>query len=151
MGSMKPLLATLVLLMVLSMSPARAADPLEALQGKSRPLLLFAKSRSDASLEKQLELLRSRRSDLSERDMLVLVSEGDEDTIAAIGYTPVPAGANRDLRARFLPSTRGLVVILVGKDGDEKARWDKPVDPDEIFALIDAMPMRQREMGAATN
>ena len=46
---------------------------------------------------------------------------------------------------------KGLTVILIGKDGGEKGRWSQLVDPDEVFALIDAMPMRQREAGDATN
>jgi len=37
-------------------------------------------------------------------------------------------------------------VVLVGKDGGEKLRRGAAVDIDEIFSVIDAMPMRQREM-----
>ena len=29
-------------------------------------------------------------------------------------------------------------------DGAEKGRWTQPLDPRELFDLIDAMPMRQR-------
>ncbi|MGJ8654921.1 MAG: DUF4174 domain-containing protein [Akkermansiaceae bacterium] len=36
-------------------------------------------------------------------------------------------------------------IILIGKDGKLKKRWDK-LDFKAIFALIDTMPMRQREM-----
>ncbi len=36
-------------------------------------------------------------------------------------------------------------MILMGKDGEEKIRWQK-VNLTEIFAVIDGMPMRQREM-----
>lgn len=128
-----------------------AADSLAGLKGEKRALLLFAKSRSDASFDKQLEILRERRPDLAERDLLVLATQGTQDTIPAIGYTALPSGTARDLRERFQPSTKGLTVILIGKDGGEKGRWSQLVEPDEIFALIDAMPMRQREIGEATN
>ena len=38
-------------------------------------------------------------------------------------------------------------VALVGKDGEVKARWSSIVDPGRVFERIDAMPMRQREIG----
>lgn len=123
------------------------ADPLEPLKWKQRPLLLFAKSRSDASLDKQIDLLRERRSELRERQMVVLRSAGNEETRAAIGYVSLPSGSARQLRRRFQPRRSGLTAILVGKDGTEKARWERLVQPDEIFELIDSMPMRRREMG----
>ena len=37
-------------------------------------------------------------------------------------------------------------AVLVGKDGGAKHRWSAIVEPAEIFGLIDAMPMRIREM-----
>lgn len=37
-------------------------------------------------------------------------------------------------------------VVLIGKDGTEKARWKEPVAPEKVFALIDTMPMRRAEM-----
>ena len=36
--------------------------------------------------------------------------------------------------------------MLVGKDGTVKHRSGEPVEPDELYALIDEMPMRRREM-----
>ena len=45
-----------------------AADSLKALQWEKRPLLLFAKSRSFAPLDQQVDLLRSYRPDLEERE-----------------------------------------------------------------------------------
>ena len=44
------------------------------------------------------------------------------------------------------PRPVAFAVTLVGKDTGEKARWTEIVDPAEIFARIDAMPMRRREM-----
>ena len=39
-----------------------------------------------------------------------------------------------------------FAAILVGKDGTEKFRSDEPVRPETLFGLIDAMPMRRREV-----
>ena len=130
--------------------PATAlADPLAGLRGEKRVLLLFSKSRSLSTLDRFVDLLRERRPDLEERDMVVLVTAGSDPTYSAIGYTSLPSGANRDLRRRFAVPVRGgsgLVAVLVGKDGTEKARYAGVADPDAIFALVDSMPMRQREI-----
>ena len=40
----------------------------------------------------------------------------------------------------------GSQVLLIGKDGGVKLRSTEPVSTDELFALIDSMPMRRREM-----
>lgn len=40
-------------------------------------------------------------------------------------------------------------VSLIGKDGHLKSHWEAPVIPEEVFSMIDAMPMRQSEMRAS--
>ncbi|MHA4842598.1 DUF4174 domain-containing protein [Flavitalea antarctica] len=37
-------------------------------------------------------------------------------------------------------------VLLIGKDGGVKATWNRLINTNELFALIDAMPMRKSEM-----
>lgn len=123
-----------------------AAEPLKHLQGDKRPLLLFAKSRSFAPLDKQVDLLRGYRPDLEDRDMVVLSTTGSQETSATIGYVSINRGTARELRKLYKPESRGLTIILVGKDGGEKARWQQVVDPQVIFDLIDSMPIRQDEM-----
>ena len=36
--------------------------------------------------------------------------------------------------------------VLIGKDGGVKRRWAEPLNVDDLFQTIDAMPMRQYEM-----
>jgi hypothetical protein len=50
------------------------------------------------------------------------------------------------LRKRLSVPSGRFTVILIGKDGGEKIRQGSSVDLKEIFAIIDAMPMRQQEM-----
>jgi len=147
---MKTVLSTLAVLAAALLTPfgtpAMAADSITALIGKKRPILLFAKSRSFAGLDKQVDLLRDYRPDLQERDIIVLTTISNQETSAAVGYLPISRGTARQLKRRFEPDLKGLTVILVGKDGTEKARWNHAVEPQIIFDLIDSMPMRQDEM-----
>ena len=63
-------------------------------------------------------------------------------------FTP---GVEREIVDRFgLESgRRGIAAALVGKDGGVKARWSEIVEPDAVFDLVDAMPMRIREVREA--
>ncbi|MGB2203635.1 MAG: DUF4174 domain-containing protein, partial [Pseudooceanicola atlanticus] len=40
----------------------------------------------------------------------------------------------------------GFEMLLVGKDGGVKMRAGEVIPPETLFATIDRMPMRQREM-----
>lgn len=51
-----------------------------------------------------------------------------------------------ELRAGFRVRAEEFCVVLVGKDGGVKLREAAPVEADRVFALVDSMPMRQREM-----
>ena len=144
--SLLALLTTVFAAFALGSTIAVAAEPLKHLQWEKRPLLLFAKSRSFAPLDRQVDLLRDYRPDLEDRDMVVLSTTGNQETSAAIGYVPINRGTARQLRKKYEPDSKGLTVILIGKDGGEKARWKQVVDPQEIFDLIDSMPMRQDEL-----
>lgn len=81
---------------------------------------------------RQSRLFEPVRSELLERDLVVLPVEGKDEL---------------QLRKRFRLS-QGFALILIGKDGGEKGRWTTPVLPREIFQLIDTMPMRRSEMSS---
>jgi len=135
---MKKIIVSILVVFALLSGGAWAADPLADLVDKKRPLLLFSKSRSDAGLDKQVELLRQVRPELRELGIIVLRTSGREETRSVIGYTPINIGTARKLRKRFEPSDDGLVVILLSMDGSEKKRWDGLVQPEEIFDFIEA-------------
>lgn len=77
----------------------------------------------------QLQLFRDARHELNERDIVVI--DVDDD---------------RSLYARYRVTEGVFTVILIGKDGTEKLRRNEILPPDELFAIVDAMPMRKAEM-----
>ena len=77
-----------------------------------------------------MELFRQAEAALRERDIVVL---SDLDP-----KNPGP------IRQTFSPG--GFKLVLVGKDGGVKLEKDAVLQPEELFAVIDRMPMRQREM-----
>ncbi len=80
----------------------------------------------------------------SERDLL----RGDllETGTGSFGGGPVSYGQVSAARKRFQIEAGRFTAILVGKDGTVKHRAHTPVTPENLYALIDAMPMRRREM-----
>lgn len=95
-----------------------------------RVIVLLHHSEVRAALEQQLQILRADLNGLEERDLLVYSSD--------CGKAPQ--------LCREYGAGEGFVFLLIGKDGGEKLRSDLPVSLDRLFALIDAMPMRRREI-----
>ncbi|MDP9455643.1 MAG: DUF4174 domain-containing protein [Actinomycetota bacterium] len=117
---------------------------LDAHRGRHRLFLIFAASPRDEDFARQESLLKSGADGFAERDLL----RGDlfEDGTGGFGGEAVPAGDAAAVRERFGAEPGSFAALLIGKDGTVKHRFGEPVGPGEIYALIDAMPMRQREM-----
>jgi len=92
----------------------------------------------------------------TERDLVIIEQREDISYIV----TPPPAGqpAARHLLSSAVNSTKKRSIaaiagcgdetgyVLIGKDGTRKQRWDEFPPQDELFGVIDAMPMRRFEM-----
>lgn len=131
--------------------PALAADgdaPLAQERGKTRPLIIIAPSTVDpalVSLKKALDEPANREA-FAQRNMVL--------------YTVVNTIGERNGKTMDAQSTMALIrelklgagvqtkVILVGKDGEKKIEKSGTVDPKDIFATIDQMPMREQEASA---
>ncbi len=117
-------LRKLSLIMVLVTAPAYAADSTELFgdlsqyQWKNRILLITSPSESDNLYRDQAASLLKVYPGLLERDLIVLTRFGE---------------------AKFS-------VTLIGKDGGVKLQREELLSTAELFAVIDAMPMRRAEM-----
>ena len=83
-------------------------------------------------------------------DARVLVISGPDDSYQvhrqdALLADQEPALRERKLEVRHEHDER-FSAVLIGLDGTEKKRWTGPVDPREILAIVDEMPMRQEEI-----
>ena len=117
---------------------------LNAYQWKNRLLLLFAASEEDQAYLTLKKEIDRQAMEVKDRDILVFyVLERGESRLDKERLTPDQA---LFLKKRLSVTSGRLTIILIGKDGGEKIRQESPVDLKEIFAIIDAMPMRQLEM-----
>lgn len=112
---------------------------LKSLRWQKRVLVLSAPSVSDNQMAAQMEAIRGYEADMAERDLMAVILTPDR---AYAWPETVQAAWRQELG---LPSD-GFALRLIGKDGSVKRRADAAVPMTEIFAQIDGMPMRRREM-----
>ena len=117
---------------------------LNAYQWKNRLLLLFASSEEDQAYLTLKKEIDRQAMEVKDRDLLVFyVLERGESRLDQERLNPHQALFLK--KGLSVPPGR-FMIVLIGKDGGEKIRQQSPVDLKEIFAIIDAMPMRQLEM-----
>lgn len=136
----------IALLVISTITMTASANPLSAYRWNARPLLVFAPEEADTHLQAMRRALAQRRCGLADRDMVIVEVLGQSS--GGAGGQPIDARAAAALRREFDVAERAFSVILVGKDGGEKLRASEPPALDEVFTLIDGMPMRRREMRA---
>lgn len=136
--------------LLLFAAPVFAADsdtPLAQERGKTRPLIIIAPTPSDPSLVKLKKALDEpvNREAFAQRNMVL--------------YTVIGLAGERNGKSLDTQATMALIrelslgagarnrVILIGKDGEKKIEAET-IEPKEIFATIDQMPMREKEATA---
>lgn len=115
---------------------------LEEKKDHRRVLLLYGRDASSGSpgqhyLIDQQEALNEVRDGLTERDMDVIV------LIASEVSEPDRQFLMHDFK---LVPHEDFLGWLIGKDGGIKDTFKKPVSADDLFKLVDSMPMRKQEM-----
>ncbi|MGB0571156.1 MAG: DUF4174 domain-containing protein [Alphaproteobacteria bacterium] len=109
----------------------------------NRPVIVFTPEATDPLLAAQRASLDPDGERFRDRDMVLIEVTGD--TVSVNGR---PAhGADADgLRARYQVDRETPRAVLIGKDGGVKLRSGTAFSADELFATIDAMPMRNLEI-----
>ena len=129
-----------------ALEPAQAmAAELSDYLWKRRPLLLFAPSESDPRLIETMRRIEASQCDFVDRDMVLgrIVTEGT----SSLDGNVVDNNQAQMLFSDFGIGADSFSVVLIGKDGGEKLRANDVPDLQAIYAVIDGMPMRGREMG----
>lgn len=140
-------LAVIVIAAGTALGPARAlAAELSDYLWQRRPLLVFAPTDNDPRLEETLSRIEATRCDFADRDMVLgrILTEG---TSTLDGHV-VDANQAQRLMSQFGVGADSFSVVLIGKDGGEKLRVNDVPNLQTIYAVIDGMPMRAREMSA---
>lgn len=117
---------------------------LSVFQWKNRLLFLFASNRSHPMFDALHQSLAARQSEVAERDLVIF--EILESAASSMNDEAIDSETAHRLREKFGIHRAEFTVILIGKDGGIKLIQKKQTQLDDIFALIDSMPMRREEM-----
>ncbi len=98
-----------------------------------RMVLVFGNN--STLVQRQLAALQKDSTGLAERDLIVRQPKPGDDLYQTYYITP----------------NEPFTVILIGKDGGEKYRSASILTTNRLFAMVDAMPMRQAEIRQTKN
>ena len=111
---------------------------------RNRLLMVFSSSQEDSNYHSLMEEVRDQQNGLRDRDILLfeILEKGE----SRLDNSPLKKDSADFLRGQFGIHPGQFCILLIGKDGEEKRRWQSVVGLGVIFSVVDAMPMRQREM-----
>ncbi|MUP45298.1 DUF4174 domain-containing protein [Gramella sp. BOM4] len=137
----------ILLICCVIMSQAIFGQSLDKYQWKHRLFLVFTEEAESNLLQEQLKLLKKKKEEFEERKLkLIHVIPGKQRELL-----PVQTQWQNSELFQQKKKDSGFEVVLIGLDGGAKLREPKIVQPEEIFDLIDSMPMRQAEMRRKNN
>lgn len=136
-------------------APPAKADPLKDYLWEQRVFVVFAPDADNLDARKQIKWLELHKGDFAARDMILILAYNSPDAVLTNDLqghisTDFPHSA-ATLFERYRADRRKFSAMLVGKDGGVKARYEHPTRADDIFGLIDTMPMRARELEKEKN
>jgi hypothetical protein len=107
-------------------------------EDRSRLLLVFAPDENSKELQTQYAELERDTAEVNGEDVNVVYVVGDRPVKLPPPEAKTESAAN--LRKHYHVDATGFRVVLVGRDGWEKARWQEPTDPHVIIDHAADMP-----------
>ena len=149
---LKAILLAMLMVALLSVAGGRNAAAtsldLAQFQWKNRLLFLFSPARSHPFFDGLHRALVARQAEVTDRDLVIFeILEFEPSNMDAADLEPQTA---QFLREKFKVSQGQFTVILIGKDGGIKLDRQNETRLEDIFSLIDSMPMRRQEMRQKT-
>jgi hypothetical protein len=139
------ILTVIVIASIFTSQPATTMDvDITHLQWKKRLLLVFAADNAQSNFQGLANEISSRQADVDDRDLVVF--EILESGTSRMNRSRIEPQKAASIRKQFGIEPDEFTVILVGKDGGIKLKRNDQVRLEEIFQLIDSMPMRQDEI-----
>lgn len=142
--SMNKIIKTIVLLLIPMLTFGQSEDVLQPYLWKNRLLIVFAPSSRNLDYQKQMSMIEKASTGFAERHLIVF-SVFENQGITST-HQSLDSHTCKKLYKKFKVSKDKFTIILIGKDSGEKYRKNTILTAEELFAVIDAMPMRKAEM-----
>jgi hypothetical protein len=134
---------TLLVLFCLSMTQFSNGQHFTDYRWKSRLIVIKTTSKKDSLASQQLNRFKNLSKEIIERKLILFQVTNDSMTRYDEFITEVTIQKQRGKRAYKIAR---FEVLLIGLDGGIKSRFKEPVNAQQIFSIIDAMPMRQSQV-----
>ena len=136
--------STRFLLLVLLFSGFYAqSQVLSSIQWKNRVLLVMSENPNDPLVKQQASLFSQDAEEMKERKLILLQVFPE---FYLMGGDSAIRRASAEVYFDYKSAKKSFELILIGLDGDEKMRRAELIRPEDLYAIIDAMPMRRNEM-----
>ncbi len=132
-----------LLLMLLFSSFFAQSQELSSRQWKNRVLLVMSEDPNDPMVKQQVSLFSQDAEEMKERK-LILFQVFPEFFL--MGGDSAIRRSSAAVYFDYKSAKKSFEMVLIGLDGDEKMRRTELIRPDDLYAIIDAMPMRRLEM-----
>jgi len=123
------------------------AQDLKQHQWKHRVLIVQTEDESHPLYKDQLKELEGDNKSLSNRK--IVLYEITSSQFRVTNYADNTISKWSDVEPNFLkklPENKSFTITLIGLDGGVKMNRNELISIEELFELIDAMPMRIREL-----
>lgn len=145
---MNGIIQLLIVATLLTFLNTPSNDPVEIdlndYRWQNRILLIYAEHSSDMVYSEQISHFAEHQDGIEERDLLVISIFADEPSL--FGEKEMDENSTKQITGRYFSDAHEFILILIGKDGGVKLRADELVSTENLFGLIDSMPMRRSEM-----
>lgn len=139
MNSIKPLLFVVALFSALSGS----AQDLSKHKWENRLILILTDDENNSAFQSQIAEFRKDLTGLKERKLIIYQVMPGEYKTGLDGENKKKSGR---LYNDYRKTDAGFEVVLLGLDGGVKLQQNELLPLEKLYATIDVMPMRRREM-----
>lgn len=122
------------------------AQNLSSHKWNDRLVIMMAKNPSNEILQKQISEFKKSIGGLEERRIVVYLSLPDKYQKGL--FNEDNWEKSTAIYQKLKESNSEFEILLIGLDGGIKLRKDKLLQADELFSVIDQMPMRRAEMNS---
>ena len=131
-----------LLLLIMTFSKAFSQD-LSEYRWENRILLLIADEIENEDVDQQISEIRTNTKQLEERKLVTFLLTKEK---SYMGYSFEELLSNPSLYKKYKVTKAPFEMVLIGLDGGVKERYTAYQPLEDIFTLIDGMPMRRAEL-----
>ena len=134
---------TLILVLFFIFSPLLMnSQELSSYRWSNRLLLVMSNDPNNPEVRRQISMFANDSLDLAERKLMLLQVFPEHYLMGSNNFIRRQTG---EIYFDYKTSERPFEVVLLGLDGSEKLRRFEIISPPDLYAIIDAMPMRRSE------